>query len=77
MNFSCQGVMWLRFVTEYCNKVEYVIKIDDDVVVNLHDLVALIYAIRENPSKGDDPKRMIIGTLGKNDTVPRDKRSKW
>ena len=69
--------MWLRFVSEYWNKVEYVIKIDDDVVVNLHALVALIYAVRENPSKGVDPRRIIIGHLRKDGTVPRNRLSKW
>ena len=51
--------MWLRFVTEYCQKAEFIIKTDDDVVVNVHELIRLIYQKKresspKRPSKQND-----------------------
>lgn len=69
--------MWIRFVAEYCSKVDYIFKIDDDVVVNIYDLVSLVKEKRLNPPVGSNSSRIIIGNVFKDFAVVRDRKSKW
>ena len=68
--------MWLRFVSEYCKGIEYVFKIDDDVVIDLYALLSTIYKRRKNSSYSNG-LRTIFGYYLKETYVIRYKTSKW
>ena len=46
-NLTYKHVMGLKWVSEYCNKAKFVVKLDDDVFVNVFKLVLVL----ENPRK--------------------------
>ena len=75
--FLFEGVMWLHFVTKYCQNVEFVIKINDEVVLKLHELIRQIYWERKKFPTGSNPNRMIIGDVLDNPYVQRSKNPKW
>ena len=68
--------MWLRFVFEYCKEIEYVFKIDDDVVFDLYALLSTVYERKKNFSYSDGP-RTIFGYCVKEASPIRNKTSKW
>ena len=68
--------MWLRFVSEYCKGIDYVFKIDDDVVIDIYKVMSTIYERKKNSSHSDDV-RTISGSCYKESYVVRNKTSKW
>ena len=56
-NLTFKGVMWLNWVSFNCPRVQWVIKIDDDVVVNMSYVMEHVF--REHR----DAKHFIGGTL--------------
>lgn len=40
--FKFQAVMWIRFVAAYCPKIPYILKLDDDSMVNYFGLIQLL-----------------------------------
>ena len=68
--------MWLRFVSEYCKRIEFVFKIDDDVVVDLYALMSTIYKRKKNSSYSDG-LRTVFGYYIKKSHPMRKITSKW
>ena len=68
--------MWLRFVSEYCKGIEYVFKIDDDVVFDLYALMSTVYE-RKKSFSYNDGLRTIFGYYIKESHPHRVRTSKW
>uniref|UniRef100_A0A915C7U7 Hexosyltransferase n=1 Tax=Parascaris univalens TaxID=6257 RepID=A0A915C7U7_PARUN len=67
--------MWIRFVAEYCPKVPFILKLDDDVAVN-HIAVLRFLAIRVR-RKFLPNRRLAMCRLMDGSPAIRDKKSKW
>jgi len=37
-NLSYKGIMWLKWIATYCHRAKYIVKVDDDIVVNIFNL---------------------------------------
>ncbi len=73
-NLTYKGIMSLKWITQYCSNVKYVLKVDDDIIVNIftlwRHLVSLdSYKIIKN--------KTIMCNVWSSMKIIRDKDSKW
>lgn len=71
-NLTYKHVMGLQWATQYCSNVKFVLKIDDDVFVNVEELKVLLEKLSSNVDK-----ELIACKLNDELTVKRNKYSKW
>ncbi|KAK3594771.1 hypothetical protein CHS0354_030710 [Potamilus streckersoni] len=67
-NLTHKGVMGFKWISENCKNAKYVIKIDDDVFVNIFHLIETVLPVVET-----HPRHIFCHTRG-NNTVARDGR---
>uniref|UniRef100_A0A0M3HXP6 Hexosyltransferase n=1 Tax=Ascaris lumbricoides TaxID=6252 RepID=A0A0M3HXP6_ASCLU len=70
-----KGLMWIRFVAEYCPKVPFIMKLDDDVAVNY--IAVLRFLTIRVRRKLLPNKRLIMCRLMDGSPAIRDKNNKW
>lgn len=73
-NLTYKGITALKWITEYCKNVDYVLKLDDDIVVNIFVLIRHLNYIQ---SKNELEPKSIMCNLHRKMKVIRDKKSKW
>ena len=73
-NLTYKGIMWLRWVSSYCPHALYVLKVDDDIFVNIFNLVAHISTVYKRAVGRERTVMCLVWTRMK---VMRDTRSKW
>ena len=72
-NLTHKGVVWLRWVSQYCGNVTYVIKVDDDVIVNLPRVINHVM-----PGFGSIRNRTVLCPLTSSGTIFRNgSTQKW
>lgn len=69
-NLTYKHIMGLKWVTENCNLVKYVIKMDDDIVVNFEKIVSFL-------KKKSIPNNVIAGYILRGLTPIREPANKW
>lgn len=47
ITLALQGIMWLKWTLTYCSQASYVLKVDDDIFVNIFNLVTHIRTTNE------------------------------
>ncbi|XP_070541732.1 uncharacterized protein [Ptychodera flava] len=68
-NMTLKTVMMLKWTSLYCTNAKYILKADDDVFVNLHDLVVTLI---------DQPiSRFVLAYVHKKTWPLRDRKHKW
>ncbi|VDM50701.1 unnamed protein product [Toxocara canis] len=68
-------MMWIRFIAEYCPKVPFILKIDDDVAV---DYIGLLRFLSSRVRRRYIPlKKLVMCHIMEGSAAIRDKRSKW
>ncbi|CAF1220814.1 unnamed protein product [Rotaria sp. Silwood1] len=73
-NLTYKGIMALKWISIYCSKVKYILKVDDDIVVNTFTLINhLKFLDKLNPVR----EQTILCLLWQAMTVMRDSKSKW
>ncbi|CAF2715251.1 unnamed protein product [Rotaria sp. Silwood2] len=73
-NLTYKGVMALKWISVYCSKTKYVLKVDDDIVVNTFTLINhLKFLDKHNPNKHSTILCLLWQAMG----VMRDSKSKW
>ena len=70
-NLTLKGVMGLRWVSEYCKNAKYIIKIDDDVILNTFSIVRNIFP-QFSPSKD-----MMVCAVNSDSQIFRKMDAKW
>jgi beta-1,3-galactosyltransferase 1 len=73
-NLTYKGIMALRLISEYCPKVKYILKLDDDILVNMYYLMKHLKALYQF---GLDRKNTILGFMYENTKIIRRVESKW
>jgi hypothetical protein len=73
-NLTYKGVMALKWIGRYCNRAQYVLKVDDDIVVNTFLLERHLKLLR---AKNYHTKNTIFCYMYSKMKVIRNKRSKW
>lgn len=73
-NLTYKAVAGLKWAAKYCSKAEYILKSDDDILVNLHRVVQYIRDTVE-PTRGR--KKLILCNQWLRMKILRDKKSKW
>lgn len=73
-NLTHKAVAALKWVTDNCQNVSYVIKSDDDILI---DIDALMGILTSSQVKKYGNEKLILCNLWSNMKVIRDKRSKW
>lgn len=73
-NLTHKAVAALKWVSEHCPNVTYVIKSDDDILI---DMDALMGILASKTVQDYGTKKIILCNLWSNMKVIRDKRSKW
>jgi hypothetical protein len=61
--------MWLKFVDQYCAQVKYILKVDDDVFVNIFGVISIL--------ETSQPTNSIMCSVSYDEPVVRDPQSKW
>ncbi|CAF3836514.1 unnamed protein product [Adineta steineri] len=73
-NLTYKGVMALKWISTYCPQTKYVLKVDDDIVVNTFTLVNhLKFLDKHTPNKQSTILCLLWQAMG----VMRDSKSKW
>lgn len=73
-NLTYKAITGLRWVTENCPDVMYVLKTDDDIVVDIHRIVRLMRSYIENKW---GKTNILSGYIWAHMNVDRNKSSKW
>ncbi|KHN88035.1 Beta-1,3-galactosyltransferase 1 [Toxocara canis] len=73
-NLTWKAIAWLRFVSEHCIHVKYVIKIDDDVLFNIFTLVDFL---NKSEVGMENAQKTIICRVIRNRKVQRNSKNKW
>lgn len=72
-NLTYKAVMSMKWIGQYCNNTDFILKLDDDMIVNMFGLRERLAA-----TYGDEaPKKTIMGFCKKKAPVMRKKGSKW
>ncbi|CAG5127535.1 unnamed protein product [Candidula unifasciata] len=73
-NLSLKSVSILRWVKTVCPKTKYILKVDDDMYVNIPFLMT---TMQEFVTESSPPSAFIIGSMQVNALPKRDPSSKW
>ncbi|KAH3838621.1 hypothetical protein DPMN_112030 [Dreissena polymorpha] len=73
-NLTYKAISGLRWAQENCPNTTYVLKTDDDIVVDIHRVVRLMKAYIENKW---GKKNILAGYIWPHMNVDRNKSSKW
>ncbi|XP_062582547.1 beta-1,3-galactosyltransferase 1-like [Saccostrea cucullata] len=68
-NLSIKSVALLKWVHQFCNDAEYVLKTDDDMFIHIRNLITIL--------KKKNPINAVIGRRINGATPLRDENSKW
>ncbi|XP_061197868.1 beta-1,3-galactosyltransferase 1-like [Saccostrea echinata] len=68
-NLSIKSVALLRWVSQFCNDAEYVLKTDDDMFIHIRNLISIL--------KNKNPTNAVIGKRINGAMPLRDEKSKW
>jgi beta-1,3-galactosyltransferase 1 len=74
-NLTVKSVMAVKWISKYCEKVHLVLKVDDDMLVNMFFLIRHLKKSFDFKEFSDDD--VIMCKLFKHAKVIRDPRSKW
>jgi len=69
-NLTLKHLMGLRWASAYCRQARYVVKMDDDIAVDVYQLVDKLEARYR-------PERLLLGLIHYDMRPVRDKTSKW
>ena len=72
-NLTYKGIMAMKWMTEYCKNVKFILKVDDDMIINMFSLLKHIFSL----DKHVKPKKCIMCFVFTNMPVQRDKQVKW
>ena len=67
-NLTHKTILGIKWMSEYCDKAKFIMKIDDDMVVNTKSLSKYLNSLKDN--------KTMYGYC-KSTWVQRDKKSKW
>ncbi|KAG9338120.1 hypothetical protein JZ751_027091 [Albula glossodonta] len=70
-NLTIKTIMMLEWVASRCPNTPYGMKIDSDMFLNVHNLVAMLQAFSQ------PQHNYLTGYVGRNRTVVRERKSKW
>ncbi|CAF0833343.1 unnamed protein product [Adineta ricciae] len=74
-NLTYKGIMALKWISKFCPNTKYILKVDDDIVVNTFTLLNHLKYLDKH--KVDVRKGTILCLLWTAMTVMRDSKSKW
>ncbi|UJR22761.1 hypothetical protein I4U23_025793 [Adineta vaga] len=74
-NLTFKGIMALKWISIYCSNIKYILKVDDDIVVNTFTLFNHLRYLDKNNPEGQ--KGTILCLLWTAMMVMRDSKSKW
>lgn len=69
-NLTLKAIMWMRWITEFCPQVKFVLKPDDDMLIN-------VFSLRRYLQKFICASNTILCNLWVHPGVFRNKQSKW
>ena len=73
-NLTYKGIMALKWISIYCSKTKYILKVDDDIVANTFTLINhLKFLDKHHPNR----QNTILCLLWTAMMVMRDSKSKW
>ncbi|KAH3885366.1 lactosylceramide 1,3-N-acetyl-beta-D-glucosaminyltransferase-like isoform X2 [Dreissena polymorpha] len=72
-NLTHKGVMGYRWITERCRNAKFILKTDDDIVVNMFQLFTRVLPNFQNKTKQIFCNHIYAGTM----PIIREKKSKW
>uniref|UniRef100_A0A0N5APK6 Hexosyltransferase n=1 Tax=Syphacia muris TaxID=451379 RepID=A0A0N5APK6_9BILA len=72
-----KGLMWLQFVKENCNEINYAIKMDDDAVLNVYKMLPFLNSQIPNSPFYNSGRKAVFGSVMTFYPVNRDISSKW
>ena len=68
-NLTLKHLFGLQFAVEYCSNAQYIIKMDDDIILNMPVIIRYLQI--------GIPPNTIVGPVNTNARVDRQKKSKW
>lgn len=71
-NLTLKSVMLLKYISQHCDKVEFILKSDDDMFVHVQNLLMLVRQFSEK-----NVKNVLVGELICNAKPILDTNNKW
>lgn len=75
-NLTYKGIMSLKWISNYCPIAKYILKIDDDIIVNTFTLLRHLNSLQKHDITRDK-KRTIMCLVWDRMIVQRDTKQKW
>uniref|UniRef100_A0A915KZX9 Hexosyltransferase n=1 Tax=Romanomermis culicivorax TaxID=13658 RepID=A0A915KZX9_ROMCU len=70
-NLSLKGIMWLKWATLHCPNAFYIVKVDDDIVVNIFNLARHLATLNGMPVLREQGSKWFVSKNEvENDTYP-------
>jgi beta-1,3-galactosyltransferase 1 len=73
-NLTYKGIMSMKWISEYCSNVKFILKADDDVVINVFTIWNYLKALHRYNMHTNGT---IFCHTWKNSNIERSKKSKW
>jgi len=77
LNLTVKTLRMLKWVGQHCDNVRYLVKLDDDVYLNVPKLLGFLHDIVANRFTEKDSKNLIAGFKYNNIKIDSDPTSKW
>ncbi|CAF1246867.1 unnamed protein product [Adineta steineri] len=74
-NLTYKGIMALKWISTYCSNTKYILKVDDDIVVNTFTLLNHLKFLEKHTTNGQH--NTILCLVWTAMMVMRDSKSKW
>ncbi len=75
-NLTYKGIMSLKWIAEYCSEAKYVLKVDDDIIVNTFTLFRHLKSLQSHELTRNK-KRTVMCLVWNRMLVQRQKDQKW
>ena len=76
-NLTLKSTFMLKWMTSRCSHARFVLKVDDDVYVNLDNLLTTLQSTVMNSARPDFANYSLIGRTMINISPVRDPQNKW
>lgn len=73
-NLTYKAIMAMKWISKYCSQVDYILKVDDDIITNIFSLMRHFNLLK---TKHVRKQKTIMCLVWMNMKVLRDKKYKW
>lgn len=73
-NLTYKGIMAMKWISEYCNHTQYILKVDDDIVSNIFIVLRHLKSLQKSKI---NQEKSVMCLVWDGMVVQREKKNKW